>query len=414
MKTSILFLLLLFSGLSSSIHGQAINAPQNYKWLGRLERIQSLDSIIRGSASLALNPVDYNYALLQAALKSQLRLKNATDSLKTDSLINRVALSFFNDLAYGNHEPNLQNDGIEFKQKTINVGDLLNRYLNNKGLPQLVQYFTNSSFELTHILKTLKQYRDSTKINLSRIKQLAKAANDYRWLRALSENQRVVLVNLPSAQLKVFERDKVLLSMKLIVGKGSTQTNTFSTFIKQLTINPYWNVPNSIAVKEMLPRFKKDNDYIPRTHLQILNQNRKILKPSSINWDNYDETNFPFYVRQSTGCDNSLGIIKLEFDSPYGVYLHDTPEKALFNATNRFYSHGCMRMEKPIEMARLLMEKNRPALDSIDLEKCYDNPNPIKIPIPVQTPLVVWYSLIDFDNQGVLHFYKDVYHRLTY
>ena len=109
-----------------------------------------------------------------------------------------------------------------------------------------------------------------------------------------------------------------------------------------------------------------------------------------------------------------MGIIKLEFDSPYGVYLHDTPEKSLFNAANRFYSHGCMRMEKPIEMARLLMEKNRPALDSIDLEKCYDNPIPIKIPIPAQPPLVVWYSLIDFDNQGALHFYKDVYHRLTY
>ena len=414
MKKSILLFLLIILFSNESIHAQRINMPLNYTWIGHLDRIQSMDSIINTSASLALNPVDYNIGLLQAAAKSQFKLLSAADSLKTDSLINLVALHFFNDLAYGNHEPSLQNDGIEFKQRTINVSALLNSHLKNSALPQLVQYFTNSSTELVTILKTLKQYRDSTKINFSRIKQLTKAANDYRWLRALGENQRVVLVNLPSAQLKVYEKDKVLLSMKLIVGKGSTQTNSFSTFIKQVTINPYWNVPHSIAVKEMLPRFKKDNDYISRTHLQILSEKRKILNSNKIDWNSYDENNFPFYIRQSTGCDNSLGVLKLEFDSPYGVYLHDTPEKSLFNSTNRFYSHGCMRMEKPIEMARLLMEKNRIALDTIDLEKCYDNPNPIKISIPVPTPLIVWYSLIDFDNQGIIRFYKDVYHRLTY
>ena len=413
MKKSILLFLLIILFSNESIHAQRINMPLNYTWIGHLDRIQSMDSIINTSASLALNPVDYNIGLLQAAAKSQFKLLSAADSLKTDSLINLVALHFFNDLAYGNHEPSLQNDGIEFKQSTINVSALLNSHLKNSALPQLVQYFTNSSTELVTILKTLKQYRDSTKINFSRIKQLTKAANDYRWLRALGENQRVVLVNLPSAQLKVYEKDKVLLSMKLIVGKGSTQTNSFSTFIKQVTINPYWNVPHSIAVNEMLPRFKKDNDYISRTHLQILSEKRKILNPNKIDWNSYDENKFPFYIRQSTGCDNSLGVLKLEFDSPYGVYLHDTPEKSLFNSTNRFYSHGCMRMEKPIEMARLLME-NRIALDTIDLEKCYDNPNPIKISIPVPTPLIVWYSLIDFDNQGIIRFYKDVYHRLTY
>ncbi len=414
MKKSILLFLLSILFSNETIHAQQINLPQNYTWIGHLDRIQSLDSIINSSASLALNPVDYNNGLLQATLKKQLKLSNAIDSLKTDSLINRLALHFFNDLAYGNHEPSLQNDGIEFKQRTINVTALLNSYLRTKGLPQLVHYFTNSSSALVSILKTLKQYRDSTKINFSRIKQLAKAANDYRWLRALSENQRVVLVNLPSAQLKVFEQDKVLLSMKLIVGKGSTQTNTFSTFIKQVTVNPYWNVPHSIAVKEMLPKLKKDNEYLSRNHLQVLSEKRKILNASSINWNNYDENNFPYFIRQSTGCDNSLGVLKLEFDSPYGVYLHDTPEKSLFNATSRFYSHGCMRMEKPIEMARLLMDKNRLALDTIDLEKCYDNPNPIKISIPVPAPLIVWYSLVDFDNQGAIRFYKDVYHRFTY
>ena len=140
----------------------------------------------------------------------------------------------------------------------------------------------------------------------------------------------------------------------------------------------------------------------------------KKINANNVNWNNYSANYFPFTIRQSTGCDNSLGVIKLEFDSPFGVYLHDTPEKSLFNYKSRYFSHGCMRMEKPIDMAKLLMQQNSAALDTIDLESCYKNPNPITIPIPIQTPLVVWYNLVDFDESGTIKFYKDVYHRFTY
>jgi hypothetical protein len=376
--------------------------------------IVTLDSLIHHADRFALNTSDYAHGILDGFITGRLHLLNSVDTLRTDSLMHRVALHFYTDLAYGNHAPSLQNDGLEFKLNTMNVPELLSKHTSSQGLIQLTHIFTSMSKEVGTLLATVNQYQDSSHINPFRLRQLIKAVNDYRWLRALSEKQKVILVNIPSAQLKVYESEKMILAMKLVVGKASTPTNSFSTIIKQITINPYWNVPKSIATKEMLPQLKKDNDYLERNHLQVLNTNYRVIKSEGIDWNNYSESNFPFYIRQSTGCDNSLGIIKLEFESPYGVYLHDTPEKSLFNYTNRFYSHGCMRMEKPIEIAKLLMKENRAALDTINLETCYKNPNPITIPIPNSTPLVVWYSLIDFDAQGNIKFYKDVYHRFTY
>ncbi|MFZ9221066.1 MAG: L,D-transpeptidase family protein, partial [Sediminibacterium sp.] len=111
------------------------------------------------------------------------------------------------------------------------------------------------------------------------------------------------------------------------------------------------------------------------------------------------------------GCDNSLGIIKLDFDNPYGIYLHDTPQKELFALNNRFFSHGCMRMEKPIEMAKYLLKNNRAALDSIDFENCYKNPKPINIQMTEKVNVIVWYHLIDFDDRSKIIYYRNIYNK---
>jgi murein L,D-transpeptidase YcbB/YkuD len=393
---------------------QVATTDLTLKWVNYPDRINSLHGLIQSAPKLALNTADYKPAYLAQFIQGTRKLLNQRDSIIADSNINLIAVHFFTDVAYGNHPPNLQSTGYKFKLNSYNVNELIFKHFKTNTLPNLVQYLNNYSKEVVKLLVTLNKYQDSSKKNNARIKQLIRATNDYRWLRAISETQRIVLVNIPSAQLKVYERENVLLSMKLILGKVSTPSKTFSTLIQKITINPYWVVPSSIAINEMLPKLKQDNGYINRNHLQVLNTNYKVVNSDNINWDNYDANNFPFTIRQSTGCDNSLGIIKLEFDSPFGVYLHDTPEKSLFTTNNRFYSHGCMRMEKPIEMAKLLMQKNSIALDTIDLEACSKRPDPITIPVPEKIPLVVWYNLIDFDASGAVKFYKDVYHQFTY
>lgn len=393
---------------------QAKISSTNLLWVGHSERIKSLDSLIHKAGTMALKTSNYNHLYLELVLKNSIKLLNERDSIKTDSLVNSIAIQFFKHVAYGNQAPALQSVGFVFKKDSYNMDVLVKKHAASNTLPELVRLFNVQSKEVTALLATLKTYQDSTKKMPSKINHLIRAVNNYRWLRGISERQRVVLVNIPSAQLKVYERDNILLSMKLILGKTSTPSKMFSTTIRQITINPYWVVPSSIAIKEMLLKLQNDNGYIDRNHLQILNEDYQKINANSVNWNNYSANYFPFTIRQSTGCDNSLGVIKLEFDSPFGVYLHDTPEKSLFNYKSRYFSHGCMRMEKPIDMAKLLMQQNSAALDTIDLESCYKNPNPITIPIPIQTPLVVWYNLVDFDETGTIKFYKDVYHRFTY
>jgi hypothetical protein len=391
----------LITALFFSILTTNAQTRTNSLFVGHIDRIKTLDSLIQQAESLALKKVDYAPAFTIAMNAGPMQ----------DSLLTLVAIHFFNHLAYGNHAPKLQYEGVRFKMNAFNVPEMVNDYASHKSLGKLVTYFSKSSFEVAMILKTLKVYQDSTKKVAAKMDLLVKAANDYRWLNAIKQENRIILVNIPSAQLRTFDHNKMVLSMRVILGKLATPTNTLSSPVDKITINPYWMVPKSIATKEMLPKIKKDKNYFEDNHLQVLNTNYKVVAPNKINWENYSEENFPYTIRQGTGCDNSLGLLKVEFDSPFGIYLHDTPEKSLFGNTNRFYSHGCMRMEKPIEMGKWLTKDNPKAMDTINFNKCYKDPSPKSIPITLSTQLIVWYSLVDFDNNGNLKFYKNVYEK---
>ena len=272
-----------------------------------------------------------------------------------------------------------------------------------------INYFTKSSKEVGLILDSLKMNQRKAKPNLEKIQILQKAANEYRWLTAIRKTNRFILVNIPSAQLKAYDSNKLILSMRVIVGKAKTQTNTLSSQINKVVLNPYWMVPKSIIQNEMFAKFKEDKNYFTKNGFTVINSEYVNVDPITIDIKKYSKDNFPFIVRQGTGFDNSLGLLKIEFDSPSAIYLHDTPEKDLFTNANRFYSHGCIRMEKPIDIGKWLLQNNRIAIDTFDFNQPekYNKPRPIPVTIPTQ--VLIWYSLIDFDKKGALKFYKNIY-----
>ena len=397
--------------IQSTVFAQ--NPPQNliFQWIGFPTKIKILDSLLLQSNHFALEVQDYNRTAIQNVLKHNRLLKNYKDSLEAEMSIQKTATHFFNDLAYGNKPPILDYRGAKFEMTAFNIPALIKSYNQKNNLAQLVNILNAQSVEIKKIIDTLNSLQNAALKNQSKIDLLKIAVNDYRWLNAIRMKQRIVLVNIPSAQLKVYDGATIPLQMKLILGKPSTPTKTLSTYIKQVTINPYWTVPKSIIINEMLPKIQQDIAYLSRNHLEVLGSNYKAINPYEINWYDIDLDHFPYIIRQATGCENALGILKLEFDSPFSMYLHDTPEKQLFKYTSRFFSHGCMRMEKPIEMGRLLLENNIAAIDSIDFTKCYLNPKPIFIPVTSKIPLVVWYSRVDFDSNNNLLIYKNVYNR---
>ena len=373
----------------------------NNLFVGHPDRIKTLDSLIAQSSRLALRKSDYANAFKKAGMATE----------KQDSMYMHVAIRFFTHLAYGNQAPVLQYNGVKFKLNAYDVPALVKQYVQEKSMDELVQLFSNNTVEVKTLLNTLHYYQDSNRKATSKIDLLLKATNEYRWLNAIKKGNRIILVNIPSAQLKAFDQNQMVLSMRVVVGKLSTPTNTMSSTVEKIVVNPYWTVPKSIAGKEMLPKIIENVNYLADNHLQVLNEKGKPIAPESIDWQSYSEENFPFVIRQETGTENSLGILKVDFDSPFGIYLHDSPEKALFSNSNRFYSHGCMRMEKPVEMGKWLTQNNKQALDTFDFKKITKNIPPKYIPITLTTYVIVWYSLVDFDTKGNVKFYKDWYEK---
>lgn len=247
----------------------------------------------------------------------------------------------------------------------------------------------------------------------TRIKQLNRSLNYYRWLNCLVKKQEVITLNIPAAYLKVYQHSKVILEMRMIVGKRTTPTPTLTSKVDEVILYPYWHVPFSIATKELLPRIKRNTGYLNTGNYQVLSKSGKIMDPNDINWNALSRTNFPYIIRQSTGCDNALGLLKLNFKNPFSVYLHDTNSKNLFEYKRRYYSHGCMRMEKPMELGQLLLQNNRVAIDTLEQKGCLRNLSPITVPAELQMPVVIWYNPAGIDSTGRVVFYEDIYRKFS-
>lgn len=247
-----------------------------------------------------------------------------------------------------------------------------------------------------------------------RLQQLSLAVNYYRWLYCLARQQSVVVVNIPAAYLKVYKSNEVILEMRMIVGAKATHTPTLASVINEVILYPYWHVPYSIATKELLAAIKKNPSFIDAGNFQVLNRAGKVMDPYSINWHALSTKYFPYTIRQSTGCDNALGLLKLNFYNPFGVYLHDTPTKSLFMLNKRYFSHGCMRMEKPMELGHMVLKNNPLAIDTLEQKGCLRNQSPITVPADIHMPVVVWYNPAGIDSTGRILFFEDVYEKFAW
>jgi L,D-transpeptidase YcbB len=247
-----------------------------------------------------------------------------------------------------------------------------------------------------------------------RLQQLNLSLNYYRWLNCITQYQPVIVVNIPAAYLKVYQNNRVLLEMRMIVGKKSTPTPTLTSSVNEVILYPYWHVPYSIATKELLPAIKRNPAFIDAGNYQVLNSAGKIMDPYSINWHKLSRNYFPYTIRQSTGCDNALGLLKLNFYNPFSVYLHDTPHKNLFSMNKRYFSHGCMRLQNPMGLGHLVLKNNGIAIDTLSQKGCLRNQAPITVQAPEHLPVIVWYNPAGVDSTGRVLFFEDVYQKFEW
>ena len=224
------------------------------------------------------------------------------------------------------------------------------------------------------------------------------------------KDKAYVWINIPSFEMRLIENDSVILESRIIVGRDTAQTPVLHSTINNISIYPYWNVPRKIAVEEILPILKRPPDSLQHKNFELLDGYNNVVT-APVSWKKYNKNYFPFKIRQRIGDDNALGILKFYFTNKKGVYMHDTDNRSLFNLENRALSHGCIRLEKFIDLAKYLIKDdsiNYP-LNSFKHDLLLEKQKYVYIKHPL--PLYTNYFTVEVNKYGETIYLIDVYKR---
>lgn len=241
-----------------------------------------------------------------------------------------------------------------------------------------------------------------------RIRQIE--VNMERW-RHLPDSlpPEYLLVNIPSFTLQIWNEDTVRLESRVIVGGPKTQTPLLNSAIINFQLYPYWRVPFSIVIKEMLPAIKRNKGYLASHNLEVIDRHNNPVDPAKLNWNKFSKNYFPYLLRQMTGLDNSLGIMKFNFRNKYSVYLHDTNVRGLFGKSFRALSHGCVRVQQWDSLAMYLIRNDtlRHTRDSVNA--WIGRQQQKQVNLRQRMPIYIRYFTCRVNAEGKLVFYEDVY-----
>jgi len=271
---------------------------------------------------------------------------------------------------------------------------------------------------------TFAEYINKIDVNMERL----------RWVPLKSLGQKFIRVNVADMTLKAYKNDTVALTMKVCVGRPLNMTPLLQSKIFELVINPTWTVPNSIIIKEIALKASKNISYFERNHIRVYLQGVEI-DPSTVDWTKINANHQPYKMVQDSGSKNSLGRIKFNFNNPFSVYLHDTNIKSAFKHHDRAVSHGCVRVEKPVELVNfcfadlspayktqiqkndLIKDKIRHSIDlkvisQIGKDQLKSDPNSMnikRVELNPSIPIVMDYQTCFINLAGKIMFREDIY-----
>eukprot|EP00913_Durusdinium_trenchii_P008262 g7759.t1 len=234
-----------------------------------------------------------------------------------------------------------------------------------------------------------------------RIEKLIVAMEQARWLPD-DLGQRYVFINQPAFRVYYHEHGAEQFSMRVVVGSKAHQTFFFQDEIETVEFNPYWGVPQSIIVNEMLPHLRRDPSYLDRMGYEVA-VNGKAVPSSSVNWNGSTQN---VSVRQPPSSDNALGDLKILFPNAHAIYMHDTPSKSFFQRDMRALSHGCVRLAEPRKMAAAVLGTTVQDVDG----RIAAGKN-VATKVPAKIPVYVAYFTAWPNKDGVVEYFDDVYDR---
>ncbi|WP_040539845.1 L,D-transpeptidase family protein [Pedobacter arcticus] len=379
-------------------------------------RLDTLNQYLLNSRFHGLNP-DYFHAKIIADLLTQVKTKKFKSVEESYPVLAQLELYCADGL--------INYAGI-LKYGAVNPRTVLKRYYVDVKRPQIIE--AQQALDQIDIAKFLADIQpkngyyqrlmnllindgktDAKRLTTEDKEKIYLSMERLRW-PVKEYKGKYLLVNIPEFQLRLIENNTTSLKMKVCVGEaGGHETPILSGMIDRMQVNPVWNIPKSIASTEILSSLKRDPYYLEAKNM-VAYRNGELINSPEIDWKNVDISQYSF--KQNPGEDNSLGQIKFIFQNPYAIYLHDTPAQAMFGQDMRAVSHGCVRVQKPIDLAKFLLN-DESKLNKVEKEiqassngqKVEARWQMVKDPIPV---FISYYTAWTNDD-GTLVSSKDVY-----
>jgi murein L,D-transpeptidase YcbB/YkuD len=243
-----------------------------------------------------------------------------------------------------------------------------------------------------------------------RVRQMQLTLERWRWL-PVRLHAAPIVANIPEFRLRAYDENyKVALSMNVVVGKAyDHNTPVFSDAMQYVVFRPYWGVPFSIAKAEFLPRIAADPNYLATKGFEVVNSRQEIVTSGTVTNDILAQLRAgKLFIRQTPGPKNSLGLVKFIFPNSYSVYLHDTPAQEFFAKSRRDFSHGCIRLEKPAELAVWVLRDNR-GWDMDRVRGALNGSPNQQVNLAHPIPILIVYGTVIVTEDGLVHFYDDIY-----
>ncbi|MGA7915130.1 MAG: L,D-transpeptidase family protein [Candidatus Acidiferrales bacterium] len=245
----------------------------------------------------------------------------------------------------------------------------------------------------------------------TRVRQMQLTLERWRWL-PLAYNSAPIVVNIPEFRLRAYDESfRIGLTMNVVVGKAyDHSTPVFEDKMAYVVFRPYWNVPYSIAKSEMFPKIARDPEYLTKKGFEVVNSRQQPVTAGPVSGDVLEQLRAgKLFIRQLPGPKNSLGLVKFIFPNDYSVYMHDSPEQQLFSRTRRDFSHGCIRLERPADLAVWVL-RNNPGWTAEKVRAAMaSGPNNQQVNLTRPVPVLIVYGTVIVTLDGAVHFYDDIY-----
>jgi len=243
-----------------------------------------------------------------------------------------------------------------------------------------------------------------------RVRQMQLTLERWRWLPD-SYQKSPVVVNIPEFHLRAYDKDfKIGTTMNVVVGKAyGHDTPVFSDTMEYVIFRPYWEVPYSIIKNEMIPHINRDPDYLAKNELEVVDSKQNVVSDGAVTPEMLEQLRAgKLFIRQRPGPKNALGSVKFLFPNSYNVYMHDTPATELFSKSRRDFSHGCIRLERPADLAAWVLRDN-PGWTPERIHAAMDGTSPVQVNLTHPIPVLIVYATVVVLEDGLVHFYDDIY-----